>query len=1015
MLYPKKNEPLTPELFRNPGCEYRATPFWGWNKKLDPDELRWQIEQFKQMGFGGFHMHVRTGLATAYLSDEFMDCVKACTDKAQQMDMLAWLYDEDQWPSGPAGGIVTKDHRFRQRFLLFTREEQPKEPLAVYDIALNPDGTLAFAKRISRDAAANGFKLYVYVEIAGNEPRYNGQAYLNTLDPASVQEFIKVTYNAYDKAVGEQFGKRIPAIFTDEPQFSRKETLAYAQDSRPVTLPWSDNIPETYFAAYGEDLLDKLPELLWDLPNGKVSLTRYHFHDHIAERFSSAFADQCGAWCNEHGLMLTGHMMEEPTLESQTAALGEAMRSYRAFQLPGIDMLCDRREFTTAKQTQSAVRQYGREGMLSELYGVTNWDFDFRGHKLQGDWQAALGVTVRVPHLSWVCMNGEAKRDYPASFNYQSPWYREYPYIEDHFARLNTVLTRGKARCRVGVVHPVESYWPHWGAKENTAAIRAQMDARFNDLTTWLLKGLIDFDFISESLLPSQCPESFDGVSFPVGEMRYDTVIVPPVETLRTTTLNRLHRFAENGGRVIFLGDAPTLADAIPSDAPRRLYDSCERCAFDRVAILDRLTGLRDIEIRDETGTQTDYLLYQMREESDERWVFVCHSDKPENPDLCTSHQLRIRLRGAWKLTKYDTLTGKIIPVESAYAHGWTIYETDFCDHDSLLLHMASANAAELMTQMPAAAKTTSGAYFCNFLDKVEYSIAEPNVLLLDMAEYSLNGEEWQPKEEILRIDNILRERIGWDRRGVKIIQPWVECDYTTPHTLKLRYTFDSKITVTRAALALEHADICTVMLNGKQAKRSAGWYVDKCIGMHALPAIEPGINELIVTVPYGKKINLEAMYLLGQFGVNVQGVHCTLTELPKTIAFGDITHQGFPFYGGNLTYHLKTSLASGKYEIKISAYRAHLLRVIVDGDDKGVLAYAPYRLSFEIAEDGKHTIDVKTFGCRVNTFGQVHHAGGKYLRWWGPNTWRTTNEEWTYEYSLWSQGVLKSPELYRF
>ena len=37
--------------------------------------------------------------------------------------------------------------------------------------------------------------------------------------------------------------------------------------------------------------------------------------------------------------MLTGHMMEEPTLKSQTAALGEAMRSYRSFQLPGIDML----------------------------------------------------------------------------------------------------------------------------------------------------------------------------------------------------------------------------------------------------------------------------------------------------------------------------------------------------------------------------------------------------------------------------------------------------------------------------------------------------------------------------------------------------------------------------------------------------------------------------------------------------------------------------------------------------
>ena len=1013
MLYPKKNEPLTPELFKNPGCEYRATPFWAWNNKLDTNELCWQIEQFKKMGFGGFHMHVRTGMATEYLSDEYLDCIRACADKAEAMDMLAWLYDEDRWPSGAAGGLVTKDHRYRQRFLVFSREEPECEPLAVYDVVLNPDGTLAKGERIAKDAPVEGFKLYVHVKVAGDDPWYNGQAYVNTLDPASVQEFIKVTYNAFDRAVGERFGGRVPAVFTDEPQFSRKKTLSYAQDTRPVTLPWSDDIPETYSAAYGEDLLAKLPELLWDLPDGEVSVIRYHFHDHIAERFAQAFADQCGAWCGEHGLMLTGHMMEEPTLESQTAALGEAMRSYRSFQLPGIDMLCDRHEYTTAKQTQSASRQYGREGVLSELYGVTNWDYDFRGHKLQGDWQAALGVTVRVPHLSWVSMNGEAKRDYPGTFNYQAPWYKEYSYVEDHFARVNSVLTRGKARCRVGVVHPVESYWLHWGAKENTEAIRAQMDARFQNLTEWLLKGLIDFDFISESLLPSQCPADFAGTNFPVGEMAYETIIVPPVETLRTSTIERLRRFAENGGRVIFLGDAPALADAIPSAAPGKLYAACEHCTFDRVAILDRLAGLRDVEIRDESGVQTDYLLYQMRQEGEERWMFVCQADKPANPDVFKKHQLRIRLKGAWNLTKYDTLTGEIAPVKAAYAHGWTVYETPFCDHDSLLLHMAPADASEMPAKVDSGEVNAAGEIVCRFLNKVEYTIDEPNVLLLDMAEYSLDGEAWQPKEEILRLDNIVREKLGWAPRGGHVVQPWVDYDLTTPHTLKLRYTFESKAAIEGAELALEHADTCTVALNGMPAKRIEGWYVDKCIGKHALPAIVSGENELIVTVPYGKNVNLESMYMLGQFGVEVQGIFCTLTELPKTITFGDITRQGFPFYGGNLTYHLKAELAPGKYELESSAYRAHLLKISVDGEDKGVLAYAPYRLGFEIAEGGEHAIDVKAFGCRVNTFGQVHHAD-KTISWWGPYSWRSEGVEWTYEYSLWAQGVIKSPEVFK-
>lgn len=79
--------------------------------------------------------------------------------------------------------------------------------------------------------------------------------------------------------------------------------------------------------------------------------------------------------------------------------------------------------------------------------------------------QMGLGVTVRVPHLSWVSMKGEAKRDYPASIGYQSPWWKDYAYVEDHFARVCTALTRGKPVVRVGVIHPIESYWLHWGAR----------------------------------------------------------------------------------------------------------------------------------------------------------------------------------------------------------------------------------------------------------------------------------------------------------------------------------------------------------------------------------------------------------------------------------------------------------------------------------------------------------------------------------------------------------------------
>ena len=380
MLYPENEKPtLSEALFRHPGSEYRAAPFWAWNCKLEREELLRQLDVLKEMGMGGAHMHVRTGMATPYLSDEFMELIQACVEKCRKEHMLAWLYDEDRWPSGAAGGMVTKEQRYRARHLLFTANpygeqqtgkashEMSGNPtrsdsgrlLACYDITLDSNGCLQRAVRIDPQAEAQGRKWYAYVETDLPNPWYNNQTYVNTLDPEAIRRFLEMTHERYLQAVGKDFGGLVPAIFTDEPQFSRKSCLGFAADAKDVILPWSDDVPDTFRQAWGEDLLAHLPELVWELPDGQVSLIRYHYHDHIAERFASAFADQCGEWCAKHGLMLTGHMNEEPTLLSQTSVLGEAMRSYRSFQLPGIDMLCGWWEFTTAKQAQSAVHQYG--------------------------------------------------------------------------------------------------------------------------------------------------------------------------------------------------------------------------------------------------------------------------------------------------------------------------------------------------------------------------------------------------------------------------------------------------------------------------------------------------------------------------------------------------------------------------------------------------------------------------------------------------------------------------------
>lgn len=1023
MLYKKNGESaLSDKLFKNPTSEYRGTPFWALNNLLTKEELCRQIEVFKEMGLGGFHMHVRTGLKNKYLSDEYMELIKACVNKAEKEEMLAWLYDEDRWPSGAAGGLVTCDKRYRARCLLFTARKEAEvyttndsraeggrsgegQLLACYDIVLDKDGYLEAYKRIDENDEATGIKWYAFLEVHQPSSWYNDQTYLDTLSKEAVEKFVEVTHERYKATVGEHFDGVVPAIFTDEPQFTRKKVLGNSFDTEEdIMMPWTDKVPELYKEAYGADILDTLPEIFWDLKDSAPSLHRYRYHDFIAELFASAFADTVGTWCGNNNLALTGHMMEEPSLRSQTAALGEAMRSYRSFQLPGIDLLCNHHEFTTAKQAQSAAHQFGYEGVLSELYGVTGWDCDFRTYKHQGDWQAALGITIRVPHLSWYAMAGEAKRDYPASISYQSPWFKEYSAVEDHFARVNTALTRGKPVVKVAVIHPVESFWLHWGPNDKSAIFRESCDENFESLTKWLLEGSIDFDFICEALLPDLCDDA--SAPLKVGEMAYDTIIVPNCETLRATTLERLEKFREKGGRLIFMGSAPTLCDAVASDRGKKLCDLSEKIDFSRSALLTSLESDRTVTIRYEDGALTDYLIYQLRKDTDCSWLFVCPDKEPYNKHISRSEDIRIYLDGEHAVTVYDTQNGDIYPADVTYQNGKTVINEEFYGYDSKLYKITDGKneaSAQEKKEAPVNGKLSTAL--------VDYELSEDNVLLLDIAEFKLENEaEFSPAEEILRLDNICRAKLGLRARGGEVVQPWVYGEQPPVSKVTLKYTFTSDIDYSGALLAMEEAEKAEITLNGVKADNTVlGDYVDISVLKVALPEIVKGENTLIITLPFGSSTNLENVFILGKFGVKVCGAQAKITALPEKIGFGDLVPQGFPFYGGNVTYKVPVEAEGGTLAICASDYRGALISVKLDGNEAGKIIYPPYCVFKDDVEKGNHTVELTLFTHRYNTFGPVHLVNEKES-WHGPNAWRTKGSNWSYEYNLRQIGIMKAP-----
>ena len=1032
MLYPKnQSKQLAEQLFRHPTCEYRGTPFWAWNGKMNIETLDEQIDIMKKMGLGGFHMHVRTGMDSPYLDEEFMGYIRFCVEKAKKEKMLAWLYDEDRWPSGTAGGIVTADHpEYAMQALLFTcvpyapdRPHAPKcsEPgrgrmkhrqdngdlLAVYDVQLNADGTLKAARRIAENDEAQGTKWYAYVEYATDDPWFNDHPYADTLNPKAIEKFIEVTHEAYRKDFQEDFGKTVPAIFTDEPQFANKQNLSFSTEKRDVFFPWTGDLIEEFRDRHQEDLLDRLPELVWQLPDGKISTLRYRFHNMIADRFAAAFCRQIGDWCEHNGIALTGHVMAESTLVKQTQHVGDAMRCYPHFGIPGIDMLCDFHEYNTAKQTQSIVRQDGKEGMMSELYGVTGWDYDFRGYKLQGDWQAALGVTVRVPHLTWMTMKGEAKRDYPAAIGYQSPWWEEFSLIEDHFSRLNTALTRGKAKVRVGVVHPIETFWLHWGPEDKTATIRRQLDDQFARLTETLLFGLIDFDFISEACLPQQCAQG--GNPLKVGEMAYDAIIVCGSHTLRSTTVSRLDAFQKAGGKLIFVGECPTLVDAVPSPAVQPLYQHAEKLNFDPSAIIDALDAQRFLDVRTQLGQRVDHLIYQLREDGDAKWLFIANGKNPVCPDVENAPVLRFILNGEYSVTLYDTLSGEITPFAVQYRDGKTLFERTWFMHDSLLLHLTEGR--EISAAAPA--QTLAKGRPELLLRPVDISLDEDNMLLLDMAEWALDNGEMQPMEELLRLDNAARAQLGIPLRRKEVTQPYVLTPEKYTHSLRLRFTIPCEYAVEKPRLALEDPELTDITLDGVQVESAVnGWYVDKDIQTVALPPLTVGEHVLEVRVPIGRRTNLECFYLLGDFGVRICGVVKTIVAPVRKIGFGDIAAQNLPFYTGNVNYHFDVD-TQDTLTIRVPHYRGGLIKVLCDGKDMGRITFSPYTLTLHNLTPGTHRITLKLYGVRQNGFAQLHHTQGIYF-YQSPDSWRSKNDLWSYEYHFKPFGILKSPEIYK-
>lgn len=1020
------------------GKQYRGAPFWSWNDDLDPEELRRQVRSMCESGMGGFFMHARRGLITPYMSEEYFECHRACIDEAKKLGMSAWLYDEDCWPSGSAGGVTPAKGPFFQAKVLHLdtvtggEADADERTLAVYNYKADGDAITAF-ERVSSAAlrTATGEKLlHCY---------WSPNGYIDALSEQAVEQFIDSTHDAFAKVFSAEFGKSVPGIFTDEPNYHR--------------VPWTLDFADEFKKRMGYDVLDEIVRVFRDV--GDCRKVRHDFWRVVTELYVEAFSKQIYRWCDDHKLKFTGHQLYEDTLEVQIGHIGAAMPHYEYMQVPGIDHLCRRiADPVLPKQVSSVAHQLGGRRVLSEMFGVSGWNMSFEDQKWIAEWQYALGVNLMCQHLCLYSLRGWRKRDYPPSIYYQQPWWPRYREFENHFARLACALTSGKHVADVLLIHPIESGWAEFDVAKPPTVVR-KLNEDFSKVSSYLQEFHVDYDYGDESIMERHASVSGDRLK--VGDAEYGLVVIPPVVTLRGSTFKLLSEWIARGGRVVVCGGIPELVDGAPSEEPQKALDGQRVVPVEFEALREAVTDVIEprIQVFDEYGADARTIYFQQRDLGGKQLFFLVNTD---NKDV--RYDSVVRFAGSGKVEEWNLDTGEIAELPVREIGGWTVVEREFAPTQSRLLSFDP-------TQPPTVAEPE------RWMNVEEVEVAgpwtiqrkDPNSITLDYCRYAVDDGEFG--------DLIPTIWLGARLSGI---------EEETPVTL--RYTFETAFTEQRPrgiALAMECPEKYDLKINGAPVSYSdTGWWCD--VSFRKLDIdhlVHPGENVIEMTCSYlGEKgrakrmdamnidalrarmwtkppadtkdpilipydgevadtireynelklgLDLESVYILGDFAVyQTRPGHFVLKDEESRVGVADLVEHGYCFYRGTVVYEgtfEHRHRDEDKLMLALDRMGGIIAKLSINGEPVGKLKWRPLELDItNLVKTGPNTLRIEiTNSCR-NLLGPHHDPAGELFS-VGPGSFgadvggATSKDDprfahWTDNYSFVETGLVTPPKL---
>ncbi len=955
--------------FKAPSAEYTTAPFFVWNYKITKQEIDNYLNDFKNSGSLQVIIHPRPGLITEYLSDEWFDLFKYTVDKGKEMGMRIWIYDENSYPSGFAGGHVPDqmpESVNQGQGLRMTRFEVLPDTADKYYLCLKEDNGIFtdITSELEKEKGKTGKYLLFSKTYNGKSDWYGGFSYVDLLYPGVTQKFIDITMTGYEKNVGMEFGRTIPGTFTDEPQISS-----------PGGIRWTPDLFEVFKGMWHYDLRTQLPSLYEEVGDWKK--VRHNYTQTLLQMFIDRWSKPWYAYCEAKGLEFTGHYWEHEWPNMRNG--GDNMAMYAWHQVPAIDMLFNQWNDSTpraqfgnvrsVKELASAANQTGRQRKLSETYGGAGWELTFAEMKRLGDWEYALGVNLMNQHLAHITLAGARKYDYPLTFTYHEPWWNDYKYLNDHYARLSMALSAGIQDNNILVLEPTTTAWLYDSyAKRNSKL--AEIGQSFQTFITTLEKNQVEYDLGSENIIKN-LGAAWEGI-FMVGQGRYTTVVIPPMtENLDLETYKLLNKFVAKGGKLIAFS-TPSLVDGAAGKALNEfLTDYSSRIIFEKELtkeVINKYFTNRTLTFSDIDGKD---LYHHRRILSDGQVLFLVNSsmNKP------VSGSLKIKGGSAIEL---NTLTGetKDYPCQS---DGEKINFTFSLDPaGSLLLYISSDK--KLSSPGDQRQKTMVPVESAS---RLTVSRETENAIAIEFCDLLLDGETTPDMHTFNAADKVYKAY------GFKNGNPWntsvqfktrtVDRDKfeaNTGFTATYHFTIKDKFDYSTMKAVVERPYLWGVSVNGSGIGPEDGkWWLDREFGVFTIGnLVKKGDNTLVLTVsPMKVHAEIEPVYITGDFSVKPVEKGWVIESPVKKLTTGSWKEQGMPFYSRGVVYSKEFNIEKpeGSYKVALGKWNGTIAEVSVNGQPGTLIAFPPYTSDVtSLIRPGTNRIEVKVIGSNKNLLG---------------------------------------------